>query len=79
MDEEKAGGVEAEANAREVKTCPACGGTWSATRRHCIACGASLEGVPARVVEEGTAVEELDWGWLDALAPTAVEGKRRSV
>ena len=69
MDVQKAGGVEAEANAGEVKTCPACGGTWPATRRHCIACGASLEGIPARVVEEGASGEKLDLGWLDALSP----------
>ena len=69
MDEQNAGGVDAEAETREVKTCPACGGTWPATRRHCIACGASLEGIPARVVEEGASGEELDLGWLDALSP----------
>ena len=69
MDEQEAGGVEAEAEAREVKTCLACGGTWPATRSHCIACGASLEGVPARLIEEKNAAEELDWGWLDALSP----------
>ena len=68
MDEQKAGGVEGEAGGREVKTCPACGGTWAATRRHCIACGASLEDVPARVVEEGASGEKLDLGWLDALS-----------
>jgi ribosomal protein S27AE len=69
MDEQKVGGVEAEAKATEVKICPACGGTLPATRWHCIACGTSLEGVPAKMVEEGTAAEELDWGWLDALSP----------
>jgi len=69
MDEQNAGGVDAEAETREVKTCPACGGTWPATRRHCIACGASLEGIPARVVEEGASGEKLDLGWLDALSP----------
>ena len=69
MDEQEAGGVYAQPEATEVKTCPACGGTWPARRRHCIACGASLEGVPARVIEEKNAAEELDWSWLDALPP----------
>jgi predicted amidophosphoribosyltransferase len=69
MATQKAGGVEAEAEAREVKTCPACGGTWPATRRLCIACGTSLESVPARMVGEGTAAEKLDWRWLDAFSP----------
>jgi hypothetical protein len=69
MNEQQAGGAEAESEATEVKTCPACGGTWPATRRHCIACGASLGGIPARVVEEGAYGEKLDLGWLDALSP----------
>jgi hypothetical protein len=43
--------------------------TEPATRRHCIACGASLEVIPARVVEEGASGEKLDLGWLDALSP----------
>ena len=67
MDEQMAGKIGAEA--REVKTCPACGGTWPAARRHCIACGASLEGIPTRTVEEGTSAEKPDWSWLDALSP----------
>lgn len=67
MDEQKPGAVGAEP--REVKTCPACGGTWPAVRRLCIACGASLEGVAARRVEEGAASANLDWSWLDALSP----------
>jgi two-component system sensor histidine kinase BaeS len=67
MDKQKP--EQAGTEAGEVKTCPACGGTWSATRRHCIACGASLEGVPARVVEERASREKLDLGWLDVLSP----------
>jgi hypothetical protein len=69
MDEQEADRGNRQPEATGVKTCPACGGTWPAVRRHCIACGASLEGVPVRVDEEGNAVEELDWGWLDALSP----------
>lgn len=65
MDEQERGKPETEP--REVKRCPACGGTWPATRRHCIACGFNLEGVPARTVEEGDGAEKLDWSWLDAL------------
>jgi hypothetical protein len=52
----------------KVKTCPACGGTWPADRRACLACGASLESVPARPAEEDQGPEPLDWRWLDALA-----------
>lgn len=69
MDEQESGGVSAQSGTTEVKTCPACGGTWPAARCHCLACGASLEGVPIRVVEEENAAEELDWSWLDALSP----------
>jgi hypothetical protein len=69
MDEQEAGGGNGQPETTGVKTCPACGGTWPAVRRHCIACGASLEGVRARVAEEENATEELDWGWLDALSP----------
>ena len=51
-----------------TKTCPACGGTWPADRRHCLACGASLESVPAQPTAEGQDHEPLDWAWLDAMA-----------
>jgi hypothetical protein len=52
----------------EVKTCPACGGTWPSERRNCLACGASLEEVPARPAGEEPETEPLDWTWLDAMA-----------
>jgi hypothetical protein len=58
-----------ETGAEEIKTCPRCGGMWPATRGHCLACGMSLAGVPARAAEEAPPAEEIDWGWLDASAP----------
>ena len=51
-----------------AKTCPTCGGTWPSDRRNCLACGASLELVPARPASEGQAQEPLSWAWLDAMA-----------
>jgi hypothetical protein len=69
MGESKGKGLQAEAEAKEVKTCPVCGGTWPAARRNCVACGASLEDVPARLTGEATSTEEIDWGWLDILPP----------
>ncbi|MGD9144154.1 MAG: hypothetical protein PVG56_00440 [Anaerolineae bacterium] len=52
----------------DIKTCPACGGTWPSDRRNCLACGANLEMVPARSAGEEQRREPLDWAWLDALA-----------
>jgi predicted amidophosphoribosyltransferase len=60
---------EQQQNTGEVKTCPACGGTWAADRRACLACGASLESVPATPASEAPEHEPLNWRWLDALAP----------
>jgi hypothetical protein len=52
-----------------TKTCPACGGTWPADRRNCLACGANLESVPAQsAASEGQGQEPIDWAWLDAMA-----------
>ena len=77
MDEQMAGKIGAEA--REVKTCPACGGTWPAARRHCIARGASLEGIPTRMVEEGPLQKsQIGAGWM-LYRRTAANAKRRLV
>jgi predicted amidophosphoribosyltransferase len=51
-----------------TKTCPACGGTWPSDRRNCLACGANLESVPARLASEEQGQQPLDWAWLDAMA-----------
>jgi hypothetical protein len=66
MDEQKAGGVDAEADVSELKTRLARRGTWRATRRHRTACGTSLESITAAVLEEGALVEKLDLAWLNA-------------
>jgi len=52
---------EQKTETNNVKTCPNCGGTWPADRRHCIACGASLADVPQA---EALAPAE-PWSWLD--------------
>ena len=52
----------------DVKTCPSCGGTWPAARTHCLACGASLAGIPAHPPEHEPHDMPLDWRWLDAIA-----------
>ena len=52
----------------DSKTCPGCGGTWPSDRRHCLACGANLESVPARPAGEKQRQEPLNWAWLDAMA-----------
>jgi hypothetical protein len=53
----------------EVKTCPVCRGTWPATRSHCLACGASLANVPARLPQEGQQPQTINWRFLDELSP----------
>jgi hypothetical protein len=55
----------------DSKTCPACGGTWPADRRNCLACGANLESVPVRTAGEEQGQEPLNWAWLDAVAEDA--------
>jgi hypothetical protein len=59
---------EQQQESAEVKTCPACGGTWPSDRRNCLACGANLESVPARPAGEEQGPEPLNWDWLDAMA-----------
>ena len=44
----------------DVKTCPACGGTWPADRRHCLACGASLGEVPPQEMGASAASREIN-------------------
>jgi hypothetical protein len=55
-----------------AKTCPACGGTWPSDRRNCLACGANLESVHARLASEGQGQEPLDWTWLDEIVEERV-------
>ena len=63
------------ATADEVKTCPACRGTWSAVRSHCLACGASLADVPARAPQEGRQPQRINWRFLDELSPEESTGR----
>lgn len=72
MDEQQADGHKGETGA--VKTCPACGGTWAASRRHCLACGASLADVPSMVAEAVTGAQEINWAVLEALSPEGDAG-----
>ena len=60
--------TKSEQSGFDTKTCPACGGTWAADRRNCLACGANLESVPAQPACEGQEQALLDWTWLDAMA-----------
>ena len=77
--------TEREQSRVDTKTCPACGGTWAAGRRNCLACGASLESVPAQTAGEGLEPGPLEWTWLDAMAdegtatatPQAVEDQQK--
>ena len=55
----------------DLKTCPACGGTWPSDRRNCLACGANLELVPVRPAGEEQGQEPLAWAWLDVMAADA--------
>ncbi len=59
----------ATAESETVKTCVSCGGTWPASRPHCPACGANLTNIAVRPPAGALGPEELDWRWLDALAP----------
>lgn len=59
--------AEQQQGSAEIRTCPACGGTWPSDRRNCLACGANLESVPARPAGEGEGQEPLSWTWLDAM------------
>ena len=72
------------AETEEVKTCTTCGGTWPADRPICPACGAGLANVAAHPPASTQEPADLDWQWLDALAPeqderpqTSDEGKGR--
>jgi hypothetical protein len=67
VDKQQLEGSEATGGA--VKTCPACGGTWPADRRHCLACGASLAEVPSRAADEAAGPQEINWAVLDAMSP----------
>lgn len=60
--------TKSEQSSVDAKTCPACGGTWPADRRNCLACGANLGMVPARPAGEERQREPLNWAWLDAMA-----------
>ena len=60
--------TEREQSGVDTKTCPACGGTWAADRRNCLACGANLESVPTQTAGEGQEPGPLEWKWLDAMA-----------
>lgn len=72
MDEQQAEGHKGETD--EVKTCSACGGTWAASRRHCLACGASLADVPSMAVGAATGAQEINWTVLEALSPKGDAG-----
>jgi hypothetical protein len=60
----------------DIKTCPACGGTWSSDRRNCLACGANLKSVPARPAGEELEQEPLNWAWLDVMAGEGTASER---
>jgi hypothetical protein len=55
-----------------LKTCPACDGTWPSDRRNRLACGASLESVPALPASEGRTQEPLEWARLDTMTEEGV-------
>ncbi len=57
------------AETEEVKSCTTCGGTWPAGRPTCPACGASLANIAAQPTAGAAEPADLDWRWLDALAP----------